>query len=373
MKLQIICGILVILFINFQLQAQKLNPAEEQIFKAEATKFVERYYEMLPPTIQKLDQNVKVPSVNEEGAETELEITYKQQFIERYFENNDIYVYNDLSPDDENERSDRRVMTIDNYLDEVKTTYGEKKVEQFKTSLVSAQVEEIGYNDKAFEKFYYAKVKVKRKLTGMYLGEYYTENTKELDFYIKTIDKAPQRLKKYQIIGIDYESQQVLVGNIGVEAAIAKGLRFFDKMDYEQAFPYLIKYSQEKAFQKNANATWALSFMYFWGWGTDRSDDEMVKWMTLSADRNNLYALYYLGENYYYGEYGVDEDEKKAFKLIKEAARKGYDEAQYFLGQRFEKGEGIRQSNNAAKRWYRRAAEQGHVKAKFSLKKLENN
>ena len=49
-----------------------------------------------------------------------------------------IYVYNDLSPDDEEDRTTQRVMTIDQYLDELKKYYGESKLEKFKTTLTGS-------------------------------------------------------------------------------------------------------------------------------------------------------------------------------------------------------------------------------------------
>lgn len=354
--------------------AQELNSAEKQIFQAEAVKFIEAYFETLPQALGKLKDSVDVNRVDEEGEDVKQKATFKQAFIEQYFDNNDVFVYNDLSPDEKEERGSQRVMTIDAYLDELKRLYGESKesIQRFSTSLKSSNVENVGYNKEAVEKFYYAKIKVTREMKGMYLGSYYTENIKELDFYIKTLDKPDTRFKKFSIINTDYESKEITVGNIGLEAAMAQGLRYFDQGDFDKAFPYLLKYSDEKKFKKNSNATWALGYMYFWGRGTERSDKDMVEWLTYSADRNNLYALYYLGENYWFGEYGVEEDEKKAFKLIKESARKGFAEGQFFMAERFAKGEGIRQSDRAAKRWYKRADKQGHPKASYQLKQLEN-
>ena len=353
------------------LQAQKLNSAEEQIFKAEATKVIQDYYAKLPDIINHLKDSVTVKTDNEEADEEDVKITAKQQFIDYFFDNNDIYVYNDLSPDDKPDPSTQRVMTIDDYLDQLKTIYGNSKKEPLKTSLKSANVLQVGYNSQAIEKFYYAKIEVERKLIGMYLGKHYTENVKKLDFYVKTLDKPDTRLKKFIIIGIDFQSKQVNTGNLTVDEALAKGMRLFDEMDYDKAFQFLTKHANDKKLQKNSNATWALGYMYFWGKGTEKNDKEMVKWLELSAKKNNVYALYWLGENYYFGEYGVEEDEKKAFKYIKESARKGYSEAQFWLGERFQKGEGIRQSKNAAEKWYKKAAAQGHVKAQYALKALK--
>jgi TPR repeat protein len=52
---------------------------------------------------------------------------------------------------------------------------------------------------------------------------------------------------------------------------------------------------------------------------------------------------------------------------LRARAEKGDAEAQYKLGLRYAKGEGVAQDHDDAVRWYRRAAEQGDVKAQFNL------
>ncbi|GAB4398826.1 MAG: hypothetical protein OHK0053_18120 [Microscillaceae bacterium] len=354
-------------------QAQKLNVAEERIFRAEAARLVEAYYQNLPQVIAKRKDSVMVQEDNDEGVAQNRNISFKQQFINQFFDNNDIYVYNDLSPDENPDPAAKRVMTIDEYLDQLLYYYGEQGPGTFQSRMNSANVVQVGYNSQAAEKFYYAKIKIERDFKGKYLGKYHTDNRRTLDFYVKTLDRPDVRLKKFTIIGIDFESTQLALDKLSPEQAMAKGLQFFDQEDYATAFKYLIRHKDNKALQKNSNATWALGYMYFWGRGTERSDAEMVKWLEYSADRNNVYALHYLGENYYFGEYGVEEDEKKAFKYIKEAARKGFAESQFFLGERYQKGEGVRQSNRTAKNWYEKAAKQGHAKATYALKQMGSN
>lgn len=359
---------------NLQLAAQKLSPAEQEIFKSEAIKFIQAYYESLPKAAIQGEESVEAETLNDEGETISETISARQKFINRFFDNNDVYVYNDLSPEDQPLAGSQRVMTIDAYLNELQRLYGQKKAEQLKMSLISSSVkiEEIKYNADAVEKFYFAKVQIQRNLQGSYLGKYSTNNNKPIDVYIKTLDKPDTRLQVFKIINTDYESKQIQVGNIGVDEALARGLRFFDEGDFDKAFAYLVKYKDERKLRKNSNATWALGYMYFWGRGTKRSDEEFVNWFTLSADKNNLYALHYLGENYYYGAYGVEEDEDKAFKLIRKSARKGLAVSQYFLGERYEKGQGVKQKTNTAIRWYKKAAKQGYPKAQPALDRIED-
>jgi hypothetical protein len=360
----------IALTISYATFAQKLNSAEEQIFKAEAVKFVQQYYAELPQVIEKLRDTITVTREGEDGAERQ-KMIYKNDFIDRFFENHDIYVHNDLSPDDDPKNTDRRVMTIEEYLDEMKRLYGDMKKEKLVTSLKTGAAVQVGYNSQAPEKYYFTKVVVERKLKGNYLGSYFTENVKKFDIYVKTLDKPDTKLKKFAIFGIDFQSTQIKVPNLPFDEGVAKGIRMFDSEDFETSFQYLLKYSKDKKFAKNGNATFALGYMYFWGRGTERDEAEMVKWLEESAKRNNLYALHYMGENYYFGEYGVEEDEKKAFKYIEEAARKGFAESQFFLGERYEKGEGKKKDLKDALKWYKKAAKQGHTKAQFAVKRLE--
>lgn len=50
-----------------------------------------------------------------------------------------------------------------------------------------------------------------------------------------------------------------------------------------------------------------------------------------------------------------------------QAAEEGHSLAQYFLGERYEKGWGLQQSYLRAALWYRRAAKQGHSQSQLAL------
>ncbi len=351
--------------------AQKLNSVEEQILKSEAVKLVEAYYGDLTKIIPVLKDSIVVQDEDDNGKVVTKRKTKKDDFIDRYFPNHDIYVYNDLNPDDDAKRTDRRVLTVAEYLDEVKSYYGDMTKEKTIFALKTGAGMKVGYNTQSPEKYYYVQVATERTMKGMYMGKYFTENTKKLDIYVRTLDKPDTKLKKFEIIGIDFESKKITVEKLPLDEAMAKAIRFFEQEDFDKSFQYLLKYSKEKKFEKNGNATFALGYMYFWGRGTEKNDAEMVKWLELAADRNNLYALHYMGENYYFGEYGVQEDEKKAFKYIREAAKKGFDESQFWLGERYEKGEGVKKDLKDALKWYKKASKQGHLKAQAGVKRLD--
>jgi hypothetical protein len=358
-------------FFMQNIQAQKLNATEEQIFRAEAVKFIQAYYNELPAVLNKLNDSIPIQDENDEGKPINKKITNKDVFISKFFPNHDIYVYNDLSPDDDAKRTDKRVMTIEEYLPEMKRIYDNKK-EKLVTSVKSANAKEVKYNSQAQENYYFVRVEVERKLKGSYLGLQYTENVKNLDIYVRTLDKPDTKLLKFHIISIDYKSRQIKTPEqMTMEEATAQGLKFFDQEDFENAYKYLNHHSKNKKFARNSNASWALAYMNFWGRGTEKNDKEMVKWLDASADRDNLYALYFLGENYFFGEYGVEENEKKGLRYIRKAAKKGLAEAQYSLGEKYEKGQGgLKPDKKEAKYWYEKASKQGHAKAKAALKAL---
>ncbi|MBO7321300.1 MAG: sel1 repeat family protein, partial [Bacteroidales bacterium] len=72
---------------------------------------------------------------------------------------------------------------------------------------------------------------------------------------------------------------------------------------------------------------------------------------------------------YYYGE-GVEKNYTEAVKWYRKAADKGHLDAQYNLGNRYYNGEGVEKNYTEAVKWYRKAADKGHSNAKNTLKQL---
>ena len=83
-------------------------------------------------------------------------------------------------------------------------------------------------------------------------------------------------------------------------------------------------------------------------------------------------ALYERGEDYYYGR-GVEQDYGKALKWYRRAAEQGHADAQFSLGVMYRNGQGIAQDDSEAVKWYRLAAEQGHAKAQNNLGLMYDN
>ena len=73
---------------------------------------------------------------------------------------------------------------------------------------------------------------------------------------------------------------------------------------------------------------------------------------------------------YYQGQ-GVPQDYTEANRWYLKAAEQGDVRAQYSLGYMYAKGQGVPQDYIEARRWYRKAAEQGNPEARRALKWLQ--
>ena len=73
----------------------------------------------------------------------------------------------------------------------------------------------------------------------------------------------------------------------------------------------------------------------------------------------------------------INQDEEQELELIPEVkeliekALEGDPDAQLFLGQRYQEGNGVKRNNDEAIKWLKLSAEQGNVYAPHILKKLE--
>ena len=77
--------------------------------------------------------------------------------------------------------------------------------------------------------------------------------------------------------------------------------------------------------------------------------------------------FYELGEDYYYGRNGKDEDSTEATKWYFKAAELGYAPAQYSLGYCLNNGDGIEEDEEEAWEWVEKAAKQEYAPAQYWL------
>ncbi len=83
-----------------------------------------------------------------------------------------------------------------------------------------------------------------------------------------------------------------------------------------------------------------------------------AKGFQILADRGNARAQFFLGEMYLSGN-GVKQDYAQALNFAHAAAQQGSAEAQYTLGGMYERGQGVPQDNVQALMWYSLRASSG--------------
>ena len=85
-----------------------------------------------------------------------------------------------------------------------------------------------------------------------------------------------------------------------------------------------------------------------------------------AAEQGDQKAQFNLGVRYYKGE-GVEQNYAEAVKWFRKAAQQGNAKAQYNLAFCYDNGKGVTQDYTKAVQWYRKAAKQGDAKAQFNL------
>ena len=91
-----------------------------------------------------------------------------------------------------------------------------------------------------------------------------------------------------------------------------------------------------------------------------------LKLWQLLAELGDADAQYYLGTKYDSGQ-GVPQDYGEAVKWYRLTADQGYVDAQVRLGDLYKSGRGLPQDFSAAAKWYRLAADQGNPYAQYLL------
>jgi len=140
-------------------------------------------------------------------------------------------------------------------------------------------------------------------------------------------------------------------------------------VNYEEA----AKYYKILAKAGHATSQFALSIMYAQGNGVKKNMEEFYRLTKLSAKDDEPGAIFNLSQMYRFGDGGFSIDEEKSFKLSKEAADKGYVDAQHgtALMYMLKKGTGFNEKN--AIKYFELAAKNGHEEAKRLLKMMKEN
>lgn len=117
-----------------------------------------------------------------------------------------------------------------------------------------------------------------------------------------------------------YNMGRYHLNGIVVKEDTIKGLMFLEKSAM-QGFPI---------------AQYQLAFLYY-GWNTIKKDvSKSIEWLTLAADQGVPTAQYDLSKFYYYGESGeITPDYNKAKELCRKAAEQGHAEAKWTMENKF--------------------------------------
>ncbi|MDF0645788.1 MAG: hypothetical protein P0111_17310 [Nitrospira sp.] len=201
------------------------------------------------------------------------------------------------------------------------------------------------------------------------------------------------------------------------------GLSYAYGLNHKKDFAKAATWFRKASEQNYAAAQAWLGFFYEKGNGVKADPVEAVKWYRKSADQNNPDGLFHMGRAYEHG-IGVSKDLTQAriyytkaetagardaslalaglgrapatltptqeqineglrlykakdfggaAKVFQKLADQGHPRGQYLLAYQYERGEGVRQSNDEAVRWYRKSAEQGYAEAQNYLGQIYEN
>ena len=124
---------------------------------------------------------------------------------------------------------------------------------------------------------------------------------------------------------------------------------------------------QRRAEAGDARAQYQLYFRYSLGDGVKQDQETANRWLQQAAGNGDADAQYWLGERYYDGGSGFGKDRAAAFMWLEKAAAQGGRGEQSHVGWRYYSNGDY----DNARRWLKKAADQGDSTAKFYLKKID--
>ena len=101
------------------------------------------------------------------------------------------------------------------------------------------------------------------------------------------------------------------------------------------------------------------------------NDAAMLAMIKARVVKKDPVAVFFLGEQYYFGSLGLQKDLRRSVEIWTEAAELGSVEAVYSLGVAYQHGNGVEQDKAKAAEFYKKAAMQGHVASRHNLGNYE--
>ena len=170
----------------------------------------------------------------------------------------------------------------------------------------------------------------------------------EIDYKeaIKWYEKAAEQGLTEALIelGFDYE-----FGELNLE------------INYEKSFDYYMEAAMKEDVAGQAN----IASLYMKGNGTEKNEEEAIKWYKKAAEQGDYHSEYAIGQ-YYECE---GNDIKLAIEWYRKAAEQGYVDVQMKMKNCYENGEGLEKDLTQAFEWAEKAAIQGNIKAQCYLGK----
>jgi hypothetical protein len=135
--------------------------------------------------------------------------------------------------------------------------------------------------------------------------------------------------------------------------------------DREEKFRELL----EAAENGDPGAQYDIAMMYLKGQGIEQEPARARIWFSKAAGQGDPKAITRLGILHYKGELG-DTDYAEAFRLFEQVKRDSV-LAQYYLGEMYAAGHGVKKSYATAIEWYQKAADGGFKRASGKIINLE--
>ncbi|KAG2235737.1 hypothetical protein INT48_009152 [Thamnidium elegans] len=214
----------------------------------------------------------------------------------------------------------------------------------------------------------------------LFQGEGVEQNTKKaLALLIKS---AEYNMRAQFFVGVHYERGSDLAQDLEKakyyygksadqgypDAQAALGSRLIADSNYAKGIEWL----EKSVHMGCSRAHVHLGILYDKGEGIEQSDDMALFHYKAAVENNNHPAQYILGLVYYFGRLGRQKNHKEAIRLIRLAAMAGLPNAQRVLGQLYQQGSIIentqdrtrtKKNEREAIRWFRRAAAEKDVVA----------
>ena len=141
-----------------------------------------------------------------------------------------------------------------------------------------------------------------------------------------------------------------------------RGWHAFEDGHYSHALALWLPLAEQGDMHAQSN----LGFMYEYGQGTARDEQQAAYWYRQSARNGLAVAQFNLALMYASGG-GIQKDPLRAAYWFRQAAEQGLADAQYQLSEHLQQYMGVPRDSAAVRGWLTRAAQQGQIEAQTAL------